>query len=267
MKRMPTLYISHGAGPCFFMEMGPPFAPDAFDKMASYLRGISGALEQRPRAVVVVSAHWEEKLPTVTMSAQPSLIYDYIGFPEHTYHLQYPAAGDPALAAQVCALLGDAGIVSAADAVRGFDHGVFVPFKLIYPQADVPIIQLSLQRGLDPAAHLAIGRALTPLRDDGVLIVGSGFSYHNLREFFDGRGDAARRFDDWVNAAVTNPDIAMRDRQLLAWENAPSARACHPREEHLLPLMVAAGAAGSDTGVRVYKDFILGKAVSGFQFG
>jgi aromatic ring-opening dioxygenase catalytic subunit (LigB family) len=268
-ERLPTLFIPHGGGPCFFMDwtMGPA---DTWDRMAAYLRGIGATIGARPKAVLVISAHWEEDRPTVTAGAAPELIYDYYGFPEHTYKLSYPAPGSPALAARVRDLLAGAGIDSGADAARGFDHGVFIPFLLIYPQADLPIVQLSLRSGLDPAAHLAIGRALAPLRDEGVLIVGSGLSYHNLRAFLgmDARADgAAARFDAWLADAVETADPAARAEKLAAWAEAPAALECHPRSEHLTPLFVAAGAAGDDGGRRTYSDRVLGKAVSGFQFG
>ena len=177
----------------------------------------------------------------------PPLLFDYYGFPEHTYRLKYPAPGSPALAARVRELLADADIAADEDPARGYDHGVFVPFLLAFPDADIPVVQLSLRADLDPAAHLAIGRALAPLRDEGVLIVGSGMSYHNLREFWSTRPadvEAAARFDAWLAAAVENPESAARDAQLAAWAAAPGARAAHPRDEHLLPLMVAAGAGG-----------------------
>ena len=137
---------------------------------------------------------------------------------------------------------------------------------LIYPDADVPILQLSLQENLDPADHLAMGRALAPLRDEGVLIIGSGMSYHNLRHFFGPQGDAeSDAFDVWLNETLTDPEI--REKALTHWADAPAARACHPREEHLLPLMVAAGAAQGEPGRRTYADHLIGKAISGYQFG
>ncbi len=247
--------------------MDPPAAdPHMWDAMGAYLRGIDAALGARPTAVLVISAHWEAPLPTLNVAANPELLFDYYGFPEHTYRLEYPAAGAPALAPRVHELLAAAGLDSAVDAGRGLDHGVFVPFLLIYPQADVPILQLSLQRSLDPALHLSIGRALAPLRDEGVLIVGSGLSYHNLGAFFSPRGrEAAAQFDTWLGRAVSDP--ATRDARLTAWRSAPGGRESHPREEHLLPLMVAAGAAGDDAGVRSFGGAIAGKALSGFQFG
>jgi len=238
--------------------------------MADYLRGIGESIHPRPRALLVVSAHWETPKPTLNDASHPPLLFDYYGFPEHTYRLTYPVSGAPDVADRAATLLADAGLESARDSARGLDHGVFVPFKLIYPRADIPIVQLSLLQNLDPAAHLAVGRALAPLRGEGVLIVGSGMSYHNLRAFMvddDRAGDAAERFDRWLDEAVTCPDLAERERQLLNWKRAPAARLCHPREEHLIPLMVAAGAAGTDRGRRTYNQKVLGKAISGFQFG
>jgi aromatic ring-opening dioxygenase catalytic subunit (LigB family) len=245
----------------------PPGAPHAWDRMAGYLRGISDLVGTRPKAVLVISAHWETADPTVGSAPNPPLVFDYYGFPEHTYKLEYPAPGSPPLAARVRELLADAGIASQEDATRGFDHGVFVPFLLMYPDAEIPVVQLSLRADLDPAAHIAIGHALAPLRDEGVLIVGSGMSYHNLREFWSDDTEPARRFDAWLTDAVEDADPASRDRKLAAWSQAPGAHAAHPRSEHLLPLMVAAGAGGEDRGRRTYSDQVFGKAVSGFQFG
>jgi aromatic ring-opening dioxygenase catalytic subunit (LigB family) len=267
--RLPTLFIPHGGGPWPFMEsaFGPP---GMWDHLAAYLRGLDASLGVRPKAVLVISGHWETPRPTLNIGAAPPLLYDYYGFPEHTYQLRYPAPGAPALAPRVRALLEAAGIASDSDAERGYDHGVFIPFMLIYPDADVPLLQLSLRADMDPAAHLAIGRALAPLRDEGVLIVGSGMSYHNLRAFFShgpGADEAAAEFDAWLTEAVQAADPAERDRRLTVWAEAPGARASHPREEHLLPLMVAAGAAGADRGRRSYSDRIAGKALSAFQFG
>jgi len=266
--RQPTLYIPHGGGPCFFMDP-PAGAPQPWDAMAAYLRGLAATLPAPPQAVLAISAHWEAERPTVNSGAQPGMLFDYYGFPEHTYRLSYPAPGSPELARRVRARLDDAGIASGEDAARGFDHGVFVPFLLVWPAADVPVVQLSLQAGLDPQAHLALGRALAPLRDEGVLIVGSGMSYHNLRAFFSPERaaiEAAERFDAALTAAVEAPP-AERAAALAGWTRMPGAVACHPRAEHLLPLMVAAGAAGADPGRRSYADRLFGKAVSAFRFG
>ena len=269
-RRLPTLYIPHGGGPCFFMEVPPGLPPDLWDRMAAYLRGLDGSLGVRPRAVLVISGHWEMEHPTVNTGTQPSLLFDYYGFPAHTYQLKYPAPGSPAVAARVKELLAQAGIVATEDAKRGLDHGVFVPFKLIYPDADVPIVQMSLNRNLDATTHLEIGRALIPLREEGVLIIGSGMSYHNLRDFYTSEPRAiaaAEQFDSWLNAAVTAPDRDTREGRLSGWMTAPGARGCHPRPEHLIPLMIAAGAAGSDVARRTFHDRLLGKPVAGFQFG
>ena len=252
------------------MDPMPGLPPDLWDRMAAYLRGIDADLEERPAAILVISGHWEADRPTVNTAERPSLLFDYSGFPEHTYRLTYPVAGSPALAARVRTLLTEAGLASDEDRNRGLDHGVFVPFKVVYPAADVPLVQLSLDASRDAARHLALGRALAPLRDEGVLIVGSGMSYHNLREFFADRPDsnrAAEDFDRWLVDAATDPDPASREAKLADWQKAPGARASHPTPEHLLPLHVAAGAAGGDRGRRTYGDRLLGKPVSAFAFG
>ena len=237
-----------------------------WDGLAAYLRGIDGSLGVRPKAVLVISGHWENSLPTLNVAAKPGLLFDYYGFPEHTYRLKYPAAGAPDLAERVRKLLADAGFQTDVESKRGLDHGVFVPFMLIYPNADVPILQLSLQSSLDPTLHLALGQALATLRDQGVLIVGSGMSYHNLADMFSGRGEgAAAAFDAWLGSAVQDP--ATRESLLAKWREAPGGAASHPREEHLIPLMVAAGAGHGERGVRSFGESIGGKRISGFQFG
>jgi aromatic ring-opening dioxygenase catalytic subunit (LigB family) len=267
--KLPTLFIPHGGGPCFFMDVPPPLPRGLWDSMANYLRGIAASLPQRPKAVLIVSGHWETEVPTVNATTpEHSLYYDYYGFPEHTYRLPYPAKGSPGLAARIRTLLTDAGIASAEETGRGLDHGVFVPLMLVYPQADIPVVQLSLRHDMDAAAHLNIGRALQPLRDEGVLIVGSGMSYHNLRKLMSGQGDRESSvFDTWLTEAVTDPDPLGRSASLSAWRAAPFATDCHPVAEHLLPLHVAVGAAGNDIGRRVFSDRLMGKAISAYQFG
>jgi aromatic ring-opening dioxygenase catalytic subunit (LigB family) len=266
MRKLPTMYIPHGGGPCFFMDwtMGPA---DTWNRMAEWLRGIAGTLPETPKALLVVSAHWEAAVPTVTTSEKPALLFDYGGFPAHTYELTWPAPGSIDLATRVRALLSGAGIESATDAKRGFDHGVFIPLKVAFPEAPFPTVQLSLRAGLDPAEHLAIGRALAPLREEGVLIVGSGMSYHNMRGFMTNKALAdSTRFDAWLGHTVAE-EAAARDADLAGWAKAPSARESHPREEHLLPLMVVAGAAGADRGRQVFRDEVMGSVVSAVQFG
>ena len=249
--------------------MDPPTAaPQLWDKMAAYLRGLAADVGHTPKALLIISAHWEAPRPTLNVAPRPALLFDYYGFPEHTYKLTYPAPGAPELATKVAALLGEAGFEVDLDAERGLDHGVFVPMLLSYPDADIPVLQMSLLQGLDPGRHLDMGLALAPLRDEGVLIIGSGMSYHNLGTLRGPTGDVeSERFDAWLTDAATDRDPASRMAKLAAWEQAPHARQAHPEAEHLLPLMVAAGAAGSDAGRRTYSDHLGGKALSGFQFG
>ncbi len=267
--RLPTLYIPHGGGPCFFMQPMPGFPPGLWDNLAGYLRGIPAAIGVRPKAVLVISGHWESTVPTVLSPRDHTLLFDYYGFPDYTYELTYPAHGAPEVAGRVHELLHQAGFATQDDKKRGLDHGVFVPFKLIFPNADVPIVQLSLLNNLDPAQHLAIGHALAPLREEGVLIVGSGNSYHNLREFFspsERAGAASAQFDEWLAQAVEAAP-AEREQRLIHWHEAPGAIESHPRSEHLLPLMVVAGAAGQDAGRVTYREQMFGKMFSGYQFG
>ena len=261
----PTYFMNHGGGPCFFLE--PGFLRSAFRELEAYLSRFAAALPERPEAILIISGHWEEGIPTVNAGAAPALLYDYEGFPPHTYRLTYPAPGAPALAARTRDLLGAEGIASGEDAARGWDHGVFVPLKVMFPAADIPIVQLSLQRGLDPATHLAVGRALRPLRREGVLIVGSGQTYHNMGGFRSGgaRNDEAEAFDAWLRDSML--DGATRDRALSAWDLAPGARCAQPEEDHLLPLMVAAGAASGEPGEVAFHGRALGKPISGFRFG
>jgi len=243
--------------------------PNSWQSMGDYLRATAADVGEKPRALLIISAHWEGERALVTTAEQPGLLFDYYGFPEHTYQLTYAAPGSPRLAQRVTQLLDEAGIQSAVDPQRDLDHGVFVPFKLIYPEADIPIVQLSLVAGLDPAQHLRIGRAIASLRDEGVLIVGSGMSYHNLREFMRPSAastDASSRFDEWLTANVVG-DAKQRDEALATWKSAPDALACHPRAEHLLPLMVVAGAALEDRGRLAFNDRVFGKSVSGYRFG
>jgi aromatic ring-opening dioxygenase catalytic subunit (LigB family) len=244
--------------------MGPA---DTWRKLADWLAELGHSITPAPQAIVVISGHWEEEQFTVTSHPRPPLFYDYYGFPEHTYKITYDAPGSPALAQRIQGLLGNAGLPARLDPERGFDHGVFIPFKLIYPGANIPIVQLSLKTGLDTAKHLAAGAALETLRKEEILIVGSGMSYHNLREFGSGFNPVSDQFDQWLTDAVGAPAPATRSEQLRQWSLAPGARNAHPRAEHLLPLMVAAGAADADLGTKAFTDRIMGTVISGFQFG
>ena len=262
--RLPSLFLPHGGGPCFFMDWSPP---DTWTRLADFLQGLAASLPARPRAVLVISAHWAEAAFTLASHPRPPLIYDYHGFPDHTYRLTYPAPGDPALAARCGALLEGAGLAAREDPQRGLDHGVFVPLKLVFPAADIPVVALSLKRDLDPAAHLAAGRALAPLREAGVLILGSGMSFHNMPGYGDPRfGPPSDAFDAWLTGTLEQDDTAARDSALAAWDAAPGGLLSHPRgrEEHLIPLMVAAGAGGR--GRRIFSDRIMETTLSAFAF-
>jgi aromatic ring-opening dioxygenase catalytic subunit (LigB family) len=217
----------------------------------------------RPEAIVVVSAHWEEGDATLLGAPNPPMLYDYYGFPKEAYDITYPTPGHPALAERIAGLLEKNAIQARIDTRRGFDHGLFIPLKLMYPPADIPSIQLSLLRGLGPAAHIALGKALRELQSENVLVIGSGFSFHNLGAFR-GQGlgapdPANEAFQDWLVETCAGPLTQVeRERRLIEWEQAPSARYCHPREEHLLPLHVCLGMAGRVAEV-VFDDQILGK--------
>jgi len=241
-----------------------------WDGMAHFLKTLAASLPARPRAILMVSAHWRTAGEfAVTAGEQPELIYDYYGFPEHTYQLTYPAPGAPALATQVETMLTHAGLNSRQDGRRGFDHGMFIPLKLMFPDADIPVVQLALRDDLDPAAHLAAGQALAPLRDEGVLIVGSGMSFHNMRGYGDARFTApSEAFDDWLTRAV-EAEAQQRHAALSNWGQAPHAHQCHPAgdEEHLIPLLVAAGAAGRDKGRKIYSQQVLKTQLSAYRFG
>lgn len=263
----PVLFIPHGAGPCFFMDWQ---LADTWYEMATFLEGISARLPERPKAILIISAHWQTAEFSITAGKQPDLIYDYYGFPEHTYSLTYPALGAPALAEQVSRLLTEAEVGNQQDAERGFDHGVFIPLKLMFPEADIPVVQLSLRHDLDPQAHLAAGQALASLRKEGVLIIGSGMSFHNMRGYGDTSfTEPSERFDEWLTNTVESADSNKRLTALTNWKNAPHAFDSHllGAEEHLLPLMVIAGAAGSDAGRKIYSEQVLKTQISAFQFG
>ena len=265
-KRQPTFFLSHGGGPWPWLD--GDFRRD-FDWLEASLKALPAQLPEPPRAVLAVSGHWEEPGFTVSSAASPGMVYDYYGFPEHTYHISYPAPGSPELAAKVVDLGRAAGIAIGTDPARGFDHGTFSMMEPIYPDAQVPVVSLSLRQTFDPAAHIALGRALAPLRDQGVVILGSGLSYHNLRMFNPQAAEPSAAFDAWLRDTLTNPDPAARIAALEAWAAAPAARIAHPREDHLIPLMVAVGAAGDDPATCIYSqnDLRGGITVSAWRFG
>lgn len=271
--RMPVVFLPHGGGPWPFIDESAFGKSGMWDHMSSYMQSLSMVPPEKPEAILMVSAHWEEPVPTVMTAPRPPMLYDYYGFPPESYEVQWPAPGEPEIALKVRDRLASAGFATATNSGRGFDHGTFVPLKLAYPEADVPTFQLSLKAGLDPTEHFAMGRAIASLRDEGVFIVGSGMSYHNMRAFMRNmRGgattidDDSKAFDEWL-AETATLDATQREARLVEWERAPRARACHPREEHLLPLMVVAGAAEGDAGSTPYRDHVMGAYVSAVHFG
>jgi len=259
-RSMPSVFISHGA-PTLAVEDGPAHR---------FLCGYGKRLG-RPAAVLLVSAHFEAPVATVCAGEHPATIHDFSGFPQSLYDIEYPAPGDPPLAGRVAAMLSAAGIAARESTGRGFDHGAWVPLRLMYPSADVPLVQLSLDPAQGTDYHFRLGRLLRPLREDGVMIVGSGGAVHNLGQLDWGSpaGEPpgwARDFNDWLLDAVENG----RTDDVLAYrQRAPRAVRNHPTEEHFLPLIFALGAAGDDErGVRVHASWTFGAlSMDNYQFG
>jgi aromatic ring-opening dioxygenase catalytic subunit (LigB family) len=251
-----VVYFSHGGGPL------PILGDPSHKAMIDFMVQLPSQLK-RPEAILVISAHWEERAATLLGAQDPPMFYDYYGFPDEAYDITYPAPGSPDLAKRIAELLRKGNVPAQIDPQRGFDHGLFIPLKLMYPEADIPSLQLSLLRGLDPAAHIALGKALRELAQANLLVVGSGFSFHNLRAFFgqsmDAPDPANDAFQDWLievcSGRMTQPE---REQRLIEWEKAPAARYCHPREEHLLPLHVCFGMADNPAKL-IFDDYILGK--------
>lgn len=255
-----SIFISHGGGPL------PLLGDLGHQHMVSCLQQIAATIP-KPKAILVISAHWESDVPTITASPRPELIYDYYGFPAESYDIQYPCTGEAQLAKQVYQQLSEAGIDARLDDNRGLDHGVFVPMKIMYPEADIPCVQLSLVSSLDERQHIEIGTALKSLPQEQILIIGSGFSFHNLMAFFSVENDDARRhnadFEHWLTEVCSSESLSEAERRDLLenWHKAPGARYCHPRHEHLLPLHVCYGVAQSAAG-QSYNIEILNKKSS-----
>ena len=250
------VYFSHGGGPL------PILGDRNHQAMVDFMRRLPEQLI-KPEAVLVISAHWEESTVTLSGAEAPGMFYDYYGFPEQAYAITYPAPGSPEYANRITGLLEANQIPAQIDPQRGFDHGLFIPLMLMYPQADIPCLQLSLVRGLNPGAHIALGKALRGLANENILVIGSGFSFHNMRAFsWQGIGapdPANDAFQNWLIEVCTSANSqSEREQRLIEWERAPSARYCHPREEHLLPLHVCAGMADRP-GRLIFDDQILGK--------
>ncbi len=255
-----VLYIPHGGGPM------PLLNDPGHATLIRFLRSIPDQLGH-PEAILMVSAHWEQPIPTLTAGQNPPLIYDYGGFPPESYEIKYHAAGSPALAERIAAEFRDQGIPVNLDDKRGYDHGMFVPLKLMFPEADIPCLQLSLLNNLDASSHMAMGAALSSLVESNILVVGSGMSFHNLQSIFRPlpEGDVANReFEQWLEETCTGemPETERAGR-LEAWSRAPGGIACHPRPEHLLPLHVCYGIAQSKA-TQVFSGDVMGKMVSGY---
>ncbi len=255
-----VVFILHGGGPL------PILGDENHLHLIHFLSNLGKSIP-RPKAVIVISAHWEEPVPTITSGAKPELIYDYYGFPQESYDIKYPAAGNPELATLIQNGLKQNAKTVLLDSARGFDHGMFVPLKLVYPEADIPVIQISLQKDLNPEQHIELGRALAKVSLEDVLILGSGSSFHNLKYLMtkdNSLVEKAKLFNHWLQQAVMNSNLD----ELVNWADAPHAKFCHPREEHLLPLMVCAGFA-SELNLApelIYDENLMGMPMSGFSW-
>lgn len=260
----PILYLPHGGGPL------PLLGEQNHLGLIQYLQALAKGFE-KPKAILVISAHWEETLATLSSSAQPAMYYDYYGFPAESYQLTYPALGEPKLAKYTLNLLESAGIQGQLDPKRGFDHATFVPLKLLYPQADIPVVQLSLTNDLEPEKHIELGEAIAQLAREDVLLIGSGLSFHNLQVLMNKTPEIVEKsqaFDQWLNESITSSKLNWQEKQqrLIQWQQAPHARFAHPREEHLLPLHVCFGAAKqlNYKAENNFDELFLNTKVSGF---
>ncbi|MFZ3229517.1 MAG: class III extradiol ring-cleavage dioxygenase [Pseudobdellovibrio sp.] len=263
-QRMPALFISHGGGPWPYI----PEMKEQFSRTAQWIMQLPAKLPQKPTAILSISGHWEESEFTVSTAKNPEMIFDYSGFPDYTYQIKYPAQGSPEIANEIQKLLLNARIRNHADGKHGFDHGTFVPLVLMYPNAEIPVISMSLKANYNPSEHFAVGQAIQSLRNEGVLIIGSGLSYHNMRGFGTGAAaEVSKQFGDWLSKVIAETDIEKRKQMLMEWEAAPSARAAHPQEDHLLPLMVVVGAAGLDLGHDEFIDHVHGVDMASYIFG
>eukprot|EP00026_Physarum_polycephalum_P012575 Phypoly_transcript_12897.p1 GENE.Phypoly_transcript_12897~~Phypoly_transcript_12897.p1 ORF type:complete len:314 (+),score=50.31 Phypoly_transcript_12897:116-1057(+) len=253
--RLPVVFVSHGGGPSFFMDARPG------DRFYDISKGSESAkaLErlpkelgaEKPNAIVIVTAHWEgsHKVLVSGKSEYTKLLYDYGGFPDFTYKLEYKAPAQPQLAKRITELLNNKGLSSELDTTRNWDHGVFIPLKVMYPNADIPVVAVSILQSYDPEVHINIGKALAPLRDEGVLIIGSGYATHN----FAGVPAANTKFINAASDIITNATPELREKSFLEWEKLPGARDAHRQEDHLMPLHVVIGAAGQDKGKTMYR--------------
>jgi len=256
-----VLYLSHGGGPL------PLLGDSSHASMVKWLTKLP-TLINKPEAIIVFSAHWEEDVVTIQSGLQPNLIYDYYGFPEASYHITYPCKGSPQLAQKIASLFASNGMQYRMDEQRPYDHGSYIPLTFMYPAADIPVIQVSLDHHLDPLTHLLIGKALRPLLKENILIIGSGFSFHNMTAFdFQGNNhpDPVNNAfqDNLINLCCGKQSEQEKFDTCINWEHLSGARYCHPREEHFLPLLVCLGLS-LHPGTTVFDDYILGKRATGF---
>lgn len=267
--KLPVFFIPHGGGP--WHVINDAFGdPEGYENLKRFLKNLGEEYSNKIKAILVISGHWEEKVPTINFSENSNLLYDYYGFPEYTYHLTWLARGNVKFAEKVEQLLNKNGFETAREYNRGYDHGVFVPLMIAFPKPEVPIIQMSLIQGLDPQKHINMGKAIEPLREDGVLIIGSGMSYHNLQSFFSNDPkvkEISEDFDNWLNETITSHNNQERETKLKNWQKAPGASFSHPRSEHLVPLFVCVGAGNNDQATQVYSDYLMGAKISAFAFG
>lgn len=258
---MPVLFVAHGGGPL------PLLNHPSHHRHRQYLQGIAAALP-KPQAILLITAHWESVEVAMSVKPTPSMLYDYSGFPAESYQFQYQAPAAVDLAVQVHHLLLRHDIPCRFDHERGYDHGTFVPLMLMYPEANIPVLQMSLLASLDAREHIRVGQALSQLRQQGVLVVGSGMSFHNLPALMSGdprTPELSAQFDAWLTQTITSsPKEALV--KLADWQQAPAAKFAHPRAEHLLPLHVCAGVAAEAGGPAElhYQDWLFGGKVSGY---
>lgn len=255
------IYFSHGGGPL------PVLDDSSHDNMIQFMKSLPQKIK-RPDSIIVISAHWEEDIVTIQSGREPEIMYDYYGFPEPAYDIKYPCKGDRDLALKIAGLFRKNGIEYRVDDNKSYDHGSYIPLKIMYPNADIPVLQISLHNNLDPLTHLNIGHALRPLLEENILIIGSGFSFHNMRQFdFAGKNikdSLNNEFQDkLIEICCNEKDEEKKWEYLIKWGNIPGARYCHPREEHLLPLLVCVGLS-KDVGTKVFDDYILGKRATAF---
>jgi len=260
-QKSQIIYLSHGGGPL------PILNDPSHGKMIRFMENLPSILN-KPDSIIVFSAHWEEDIITIQSGSEPGIVYDYYGFPDAAYHLNYPCKGNSKLAEKVAELFKECGIEYRMDNHRAYDHGSYIPLMMMYPNADIPVIQVSLNHNLDPLTHLNIGKALRRLNNENILIIGSGFSFHNMRQFdFTGKDIEDKLNDEFQDSLIqiccNENDIEKRWQYITEWEIIPGARYCHPREEHLLPLFVCAGLSNCN-GTKIFDDYILGKRAIAF---